>query len=210
MALSPEAREARCRTLIDAAHALVRETGGAGFSMRQLAERAGVSPATPYNLLGSKSEVLRRVVQDEFASFAERLADLPPQPPLDRLLAAIDLIAVHYAAEPDFYRGFYAAMIGVEANPLRDVMSEEGQHLWGELVGAALTSGELASLVSLDVLTGLLLRTVASSVEAWLAEGWEAQRFAAELRTASRLLVLGLVSDERAAALRDQLRAGPR
>ena len=210
MALSPEAREARCRTLIDAAHALVRETGGAGFSMRQLAERAGVSPATPYNLLGSKSEVLRRVVQDEFASFAARLADLPPQPPLDRLLAAIDLIAVHYSAEPDFYRGFYAAMIGVEANPLRDVMSEEGQHLWGELVGAALTSGELAPLVSLDVLTGLLLRTVASSVEAWLAEGWEAGRFAAEMRTASRLMVLGLVSEERAAALRDQLRAGPR
>ena len=210
MSLSPEAREARCRTLVDAAHALVRETGGAGFSMRQLAQRAGVSPATPYNLLGSKSEVLRRVVLDEYASFAARLCDLPPQPPLDRLLSAIDLISVHYAAEPDFYRGLYGALIGVEANPLREVMSEEGQHLWGQMVGAALASGELAPLVDADVLTALLLRTVASSVEAWLAESWEPTRFAAELRMASRLVVLGLVSDERAAALRDQFRAGPR
>ncbi|WP_418654973.1 TetR/AcrR family transcriptional regulator, partial [Acinetobacter baumannii] len=55
MALSPEAREARRRNIVDAAHELVRETGGAGFSMLDLARRAGVSPATPYNLLGSKS-----------------------------------------------------------------------------------------------------------------------------------------------------------
>lgn len=54
MALSDELRAARCRNLVDAAHALIRETGGTGFSMVQLAEKAGVSPATPYNLLGSK------------------------------------------------------------------------------------------------------------------------------------------------------------
>ena len=47
MALSSEARAARQRHIVDAAHALIRETGGAGFSMLQLAKRAGVSPATP-------------------------------------------------------------------------------------------------------------------------------------------------------------------
>ena len=42
MALSPELREARRRNVIDAAHMLVRETGGTGFSMAQLAQRAGM------------------------------------------------------------------------------------------------------------------------------------------------------------------------
>ncbi|MFO1254533.1 MAG: TetR/AcrR family transcriptional regulator [Sphingomonadaceae bacterium] len=205
MALSPEAREARCRVVVDAAHALVRETGGAGFSMLQLAKRAGVSPATPYNLLGSKGEVLRRVVQDEYASFAVRLEQLPQQSPLDRLLAAVDLIAVHYTAEPEFYRGLYAAMTGGEANPLRDVMSQEGQHLWGDMVGSAIEAGELAPLLGAEDLTGLLLRSVAGTVEAWLAESWDDARFAAEMRRVSRLLVLGLVDAKRAAELKAAL-----
>ena len=55
MAISPERREARRRNLALAAQALIRERGDAGFSMAQLAERAGVSPATPYNLVGSKA-----------------------------------------------------------------------------------------------------------------------------------------------------------
>ena len=201
MALSTKAREARQRGIVDAAHSLIRETGGAGFSMLQLAQRAGVSPATPYNLLGSKAEILRRVVQDEFASFAMRLADLPECPPLNRLLAAVDLIVVQYTAEPDFYRGLYAAMAGVEANPLRDVMSEKGRQLWGELVGAAIHARELRPLLCAEDLTALLLRSVAATVEAWLSEDWDNLRFELEMRRASRLLVLGLVDTQRAANL---------
>ncbi|MFM5922746.1 MAG: TetR/AcrR family transcriptional regulator [Novosphingobium sp.] len=197
MALSPEAREARRRNIVDAAHALVRETGGAGFSMLQLAARAGVSPATPYNLLGSKSEVLRRVVEDEFASFAVRLGDEAERAPLDRLLRAIDLIVVHYLAEPDFYRGLYAAIHGIEGNPLREMMSAEGLALWSTMVAAAIDSGQLEPVFPARDLTALLLRTVAATVESWLAEAWENDRFATEMTRASRLMLLGLVKESR-------------
>ena len=78
MALSAERREARRRHLVEAAASLIRDNGGAGFSMLQLAERAGVSQATPYNLLGSKSELLRLIVAGEFEGFVARLAALPP------------------------------------------------------------------------------------------------------------------------------------
>lgn len=205
MALSAKAREERCRNLVDAAHALIRETGGAGFSMRDLARQAGVSPATPYNLLGTKGEVLRRVIRDEFVSFSARLDRLAARDPLDRLLGAVDLVVVHYTAEPGFYRGLYAAMIGVETNLLRDGMREEGQHLWGDLVQAAIDAGALAPLLTAADLTALLLRTIAATVEAWLAEHWDDARFAAEMRRASRLLVLGLVEPEREAVLRTSL-----
>src|SRR5271168_2287443 len=46
----------RRRRIIEAARALIRETGNAGLSMRALAARAGVSLATPYNLFGSKRD----------------------------------------------------------------------------------------------------------------------------------------------------------
>ena len=86
MALSARTRDARRRHLVDSAAGLIRDGGGAGFSMLQLADRAGVSPATPYNLLGSKSELLRLIVADEFSSFVARLGGLPPLAPLARLL----------------------------------------------------------------------------------------------------------------------------
>lgn len=203
MALSPEAREARRRNVIDAAHALIRETGGAGFSMLQLAQRAGVSPATPYNLLGTKAEILRRVVEDEFASFAGRLVVEPKHEPLPRLLRALDLVAVHYLAEPQFYRGLYGAMPGGEGNPLREAMHEQGQLLWRAMVQDALDDGALASLLSAEALTELLLRMVAATVETWLAEDWAQDRFAREMRLASRLVLLGLAQG----ACRDDLRA---
>ena len=208
MALSPELREARRRNVIDAAHMLVRETGGTGFSMAQLAQRAGVSPATPYNLMGSKAEILRRLVEDEYASFAVRLAQQPPRPPLPHLLHALDLIAVHYLAEPQFYRGLYGAMIGIEDNPLRALMSEEGQRRWTALVAAALDQGALAPLLGAEDLTALLLRNVAATVEAWLAEHWDDQRFTRELHRASRLILLGLAAPPWAAEIRAELGEG--
>lgn len=210
MALSAEAREGRRRNIVDAAHALIRETGGAGFSMLQLAKRAQVSPATPYNLLGSKSEVLRRVVEDEFGSFAVRLGREPACPPLDRLLRAVDLVVVHYCAEPAFYRGLYAAMHGIEGNPLRETMSEKGAALWTGLVEAAIDAGELAAVLEPADLTPVLLRTIAMTVEAWLDEGWDDARFAAEMVRASRLFLLGLARGEAAERLLDQIRAAPR
>lgn len=207
MALSPELREARCRNLVDAAHALVRETGGTGFSMLQLAKHAGVSPATPYNLLGSKSEVLRRMVADEFASFSVRLAALPPLPPFDALLRAVDQVVVHYLAEPAFYRGLFHAVLDTQANELRAIMGAKGQTLWFAMVAAAADDGAIERRLDDLVLTRLLLRTISATVEAWLAEDWEPVRFVAEMTCASRLLLLGLANTTARTRLVDDLGA---
>ena len=190
MALSASAKAARQQHLVDSAHALIRESG-AGFSMLQLAEHAGVSPATPYNLLGSKTEVLRLVIRDEFASFTLRLATQPPVPrALDRLLQAMDLVVVQYAEEPAFYRGLYRAALGTE---VRSMMSSEGLALWRNLVTEARLAGELAPVLSDTELTSVLLRAMSGTTQAWLAEEWPTQRFADEMARATRLPLLGLI-----------------
>jgi AcrR family transcriptional regulator len=207
MALSPALREARCRTIVDAAHILIRETGGTGFSMLELARKAEVSPATPYNLLGSKSEVLRRVVRDEYDSFSERLLRLTEAQPLDRLLQAIDLIVVHYSAEPLFYRGLYHSVHDAQASDLRAMMTAEGQLLWCDMVRKAAQAGALDLLSSTEDFTALMLRTVAATVETWLADEWDEERFAREIFVASRTLMLGLVPSPIKEALRADILA---
>ena len=191
MALSESAKAARQQRLVDSAHALIRESG-AGFSMLQLAEHAGVSPATPYNLLGSKTEVLRLVIRDESKRFIQRLAEQPPAArPLDRLLQAVDLVVVQYADEPAFYRGLYRAAIGTE---VRSMMRSENQALWCDKIAEAMAAGELSSAISDTDLTAVLLRAMASTTQAWLADEWTTERFADEMTRATRLLLLGLVS----------------
>ena len=109
------------------AQTLIREQGDAGFSMAQLAARAGVSPATPYNLLGTKSEVLRLVVWEEFDNFEGRLAAVRSKSPLARLLEATALVVTHYEADRPFYRGLYRAALSVEAGEMRPLMSAASQ-----------------------------------------------------------------------------------
>ncbi|AVT81654.1 TetR family transcriptional regulator [Rhodopseudomonas palustris] len=194
MTLSTTTLESRRRGLVTAAHALIRESGGAGFSMIQLAKRAGVSPATPYNLVGTKADLLRLVVRDEFAAFETRLATRLPGSPLAQLEAAIDLVVKHYCAEPAFYRGLYAAMQGEHAAELRGMMLAEGQQLWCAMVRVAVDAGEIERVVDDEAFTEVLLRAMASTTEAWLAVNWSRKRFAQEMHLATRLLLLGVVT----------------
>jgi len=49
-----QAKAIRRDRIVAAARELIQETEETGFSMRALAERAGVSLVTPYKLFGSK------------------------------------------------------------------------------------------------------------------------------------------------------------
>ncbi len=189
MALSPERREARRRNLIEAAEALIREAGDAGFQMRELAARAGVSPATPYNLIGGKGEILRLVVRDEFASFEARLEALPPMSPLKRLMAATDEVVTHYEADRGFHRGLIQAAFGAAEPEVRQFMGVEGLTLWRGLVAAALGAGELSAALRAGPLTNILLRTIAGVAEAWITEDWDEARFRLEMTASVGLLL---------------------
>ena len=53
-----EAKERRRQQVLDAAEAAIRREGSVDFSMRELAQSAGVSFATPFNLFGKKEDIL--------------------------------------------------------------------------------------------------------------------------------------------------------
>jgi AcrR family transcriptional regulator len=53
----PSRREAKRDSVLDAAERLLRRSGTAEFSMRELAVEAGVSFATPFNYFGSKTAI---------------------------------------------------------------------------------------------------------------------------------------------------------
>ena len=56
------------------AGSILDQSGESGFRMRALAEEAGVSIATPYNLFGSKRAILAAVMDADLSRFKETLA----------------------------------------------------------------------------------------------------------------------------------------
>ena len=73
MAISVELKQARRDHILDTARKLIGRRDVSGFSMAELAEHAGVSPATPYNLVGSKPEILNALIRFEVKDFASSL-----------------------------------------------------------------------------------------------------------------------------------------
>jgi AcrR family transcriptional regulator len=193
LVISVARREERRRDIVDAAHALMRERGDAGFSMAELAERAGVSQATPYNLVGGKAEVLRLVVRDEFDRFVEKLQALDHRSPLQGLLDATSLVVSHYEEDPGFYRALYRMTFSSDTPDVHMSMLTEGRALWQGLVQAAIRKGELVGHVRVRPFTEVILRTIGAVTLAWLHENWSHDRFALEMALSVRLNVLGMM-----------------
>ena len=85
-----EAKQIRRKQILAAARDLIGETSETKFSMRALAERAGVSLVTPYNLFGSKQAIMFALLDEDISKFGAQLAR-SRKDPLDMLFQAVTL-----------------------------------------------------------------------------------------------------------------------
>lgn len=139
-----ESKAERRRAIVRAARALMQETGQAGFSMRALAERAGVSIATPYNLFGSKQAVMYAVLDSDLAQYQEQLERLDADE-IDVFFHAVSLAATLYSAEPGFYRAVLFAVYNDGGTEFRAMFGGPRHAMWRRLVTDARAAGLLES-----------------------------------------------------------------
>jgi AcrR family transcriptional regulator len=83
-----QAKDRRRAQIIGAARELITQRGGQ-WTMLELADRAGVSPMTPYNLLGSKQAIILELVKEANQGFADRVLAVPCSSALDRLFRVV-------------------------------------------------------------------------------------------------------------------------
>jgi len=93
-----EAKSERRERIVRAARELIRETGDAGLSMRALAQRAGVSLTTPYNLFGSKRAIVLGALQDNKV-FAEGLEKYRSGGVLERIFGVLSVASKIYVSD---------------------------------------------------------------------------------------------------------------
>ncbi|MGF7005629.1 TetR/AcrR family transcriptional regulator [Aminobacter sp. BE322] len=90
--------------LVAAAHALVREEGYEGLTIRKLATKVGYAPMSVYSYFADKQEILMALAEDAFADLARRMRRNRPDDPLEAVRAALTEYAAFGLDNPNEYR----------------------------------------------------------------------------------------------------------
>jgi AcrR family transcriptional regulator len=140
MATREDAKDRRRREIVRAARVLMQQMGNTGFSMRALAEEAGVSIATPYNLFGSKQAVMYAVLDADLEQYLERLQRLRADE-IEVFFKAVTLTSSLYASEASFYRAVLFAAYNAGGTQFRSIFDGPRHAMWKGLVSDAKQAG---------------------------------------------------------------------
>ncbi len=90
---------------LNAAMALLEESGESALSLRAVARRAGVSPAAPYRHYADREALVSAVAALGYRELAERLAAAHPSPSTPEQLTRVAVAYVQFALErPALFR----------------------------------------------------------------------------------------------------------
>ena len=182
------AKSERRERIVDAAWALLREVGMEALSMTMVADRAGVSPATVYNLFQTKAAVLQQVFERDLAAFEKRVAKCRAENSLDRIFVAIEIAASLYRADPGFYRAMMYG--GRRGDALYSAVSEPRIGFWQKMVARAATEGFVRKDTDAKVVGVTLSQVARGALCEWAAESIDSQRLDEETQYGFALVLV--------------------
>ena len=137
-------------SLVDAALEELRAVGYEGLTVRNVAKRAGVAPATAYTYFSSKDHLVTEV-------FSRRLDELP-EPTVDRrrstanrVAAALDEFARFMVVEPALAQACTVAMLGSDPDVAR-LRARIGMQMHRRVVAAADGDADEGAIAAIDLL----------------------------------------------------------
>lgn len=135
--------------LLRAAAELLETTGAAGLSLRQLAERAGLSRQAPYNHFADKEALLAELVRDGFERLGQNTAaagrgDAPPVVRLERV--GEGYIAFAQNAPALFRLMFSKEIVDLSRHPAAQAAAAAAFQRLAEVVGGIATPDTTADL----------------------------------------------------------------
>ena len=162
----------RAATLLEAAQAIVRETGNFDLPMRTLAARAQVSLRTPYEVFGSKNGIIRALLKSEQEEFREIVRNYRS---IDRLEMFFDrtLLGMEfYAREQPFYRALFRATQafsgGDETEPAREMLP-----IYANMVRRAIEEGFLRDDLDITNIAEILTDLFAANLRNWASSDFD-------------------------------------
>ncbi len=147
--------------MLDAARTLLETEP---LSMRRLAEVAGVSPATPYNLFGTKRRILMEIYEELNDDLLARIQASAARDALDRMYEAFRIMVRNLVAAPGMYRALIA---GVYSGGEELGVSDPAVKLWVELFAGLREEGFLEADVDQDAFMVNFIYLLSGALFAW-------------------------------------------
>lgn len=204
--LREQNKNLRRKAILDAARALILEDQSRDFSMPELAERAGVSLVTPYNLFGTKANILLEIVREDIFQRTDEIAQLPFTSLTGWIAAFAALLARVYYSKRHFYRRMIVTLTALEnAEAQRESLS-----LSYELFAAALArlyaEKKILSLLRPEALAEQLAHAVAGALQRRLMERGSEERLKTDIELAISLPLSGICLPRERAALHKRMK----
>lgn len=193
---------------MDAAEALIRESRSTDFSMLTLAERAGLSPATPYNLLGSKAGVLYGLLNRVMDKVVEDACDAGrAEDPYLYVLQLAGAVAQRLAEDPGFYRPLYRFLLGVSDPVNRPAYMDRGLEFWKFAVQGLHEGGQLPPEIDRDELARELEIHFVGVLDLWVQEELDGSAFQAQTVYGASLMLMSVADEAARVRLITRIRA---
>ncbi len=187
----------RRERILDAARDYVAEVGYERVTTRGLAERAGVSPATLFNIYGTKEGVIAAAVEEHLAGFLG--SDGPPLTSIEQLIASIRRMPKEIIQKAPYSEAMVAIFFSPEAhNPVRDTLRTTAQYKQNALFRQLKADGQLASWVDPVALSDQITNGLFAVIHDWAIARLSERELKKRL-TSSTLVVLSAATTGAAA-----------
>ena len=157
--------ERRKQAILGAARSMLNREP---LSMRRLAEAAGVSQATPYNLFGTKRQIFVELYAQQRGEMIGKLADSKHPNALSRMFHAIRLFGEELTAEPLFFRSLFATIYASDPEDTTQKEVEPGAAFWLDLVEGILDEGLFRPSVNPDAFTANFVYLLSGATIDWV------------------------------------------
>ena len=185
----------RKQRILGAARRLIRTEGYTRMSMRELAREAQVSLVTPYNLFGSKADVLYALLESFFDTLDTAINELDQQDPIDAMYALTQFSVKEYAGDPVFYRSLLSSMVTTgELLPVPRIV-QRCTTWWERGLDAGIAQGLFQAHTRPDLVALQIQVNYRGSMELWIEGGVDIEGFETQLLYGLSLCLLAVTTN---------------
>lgn len=199
MGVREEGKNKRRDRITAAARSLI-QSGESGFRMRALAEEAGVSIATPYNLFGSKQAILSAVMDADLSRFKETLARQRVEN-LTMFTQTVSITRELIDLDPQFYRNVILKTNAQDAGSDRSRLMH-----WKQLIDTSIADGDLLTFADSLELAVHIRQLFSAAFARWAREEISSREAEAQVSYAITLSLAGVATPASRQRLQSSLR----
>lgn len=187
----------RVERILDATRAILREGGNVGFTIKEVAVRAKVAPATVFNLVGTKDglfyALLSRLLDELFIGVRRYRSPYP----LEHAIEATNLVVDLFLSDPKVFRELFLVFLGTRDELHRPWFMHRSLSFWRHSIASAVQANLLPAYESDDdALPRALMLAFIGSVDLWVHGDLDDAGFRAQSLYGAALTVLGATNTQ--------------